>query len=167
MCIESCDIGYGHFPAGSTRQKKAPGSPRKETRAVAGAAPQSPSKGKGKANAEPQGISGVSGRKADGRTRQASKADRQVLDHVEIVSVPAKKVSSFQWRSYSNDFLLTTLSREKAKQRARPRLRRRAPQGRPCSRRFRMKWSVQRMRKSTTAATVRRTSGMTTAERQM
>ena len=71
---------------------------------MAGAAPQSPSKGKGKANAEPQGISGVSGRKADGCTRQASKADRQVLDHVEIVSAPAKKVSSFQWRSYSNDF---------------------------------------------------------------
>ncbi|KAI0725657.1 hypothetical protein C8Q72DRAFT_888430 [Fomitopsis betulina] len=76
---------------GSTRQKKAPGTPRKETRAVAGAAPQSPSKGKGKANAEPQGISGVSGRKADGRTRQASKVDRQVLDYVEVVSVTAKK----------------------------------------------------------------------------
>ena len=165
MCIESCDIGYGHFPAGSTRQKKAPGSPRKETRAAAGAAPQSPSKGKGKANAEPQRI--VSGRKADGRTRQASKADRQVLDHVEIVSAPAKKVSSFQWRSYSNDFLLTTLSREKAKRQARPRLQRQAPQGRPCSHQFRTKWSVQRMRKSTTAATVRRTSWMTTAERRM
>ncbi|KAI0727093.1 hypothetical protein C8Q72DRAFT_796127 [Fomitopsis betulina] len=76
---------------GSTRQKKAPGTPRKETKAVAGAAPQSPSKGKGKANAEPQGISGVSGRKADGRTRQASKVDRQVLDYVEVVSVTAKK----------------------------------------------------------------------------
>ena len=150
------------------RQKKAPGMPRKETRAVAGAAPQSPSKGKGKANAEPQGISGVSGRKADGRTRQASKADRQVLDHVGVVSATAKKVRSCQWRSYSNDFLLTTLSREKAKRRARPRLRRRAPQGRPCSRRFRTKWSAQRMRKSTTAATARRrTSWMTTAERRM
>ncbi|KAI0733242.1 hypothetical protein C8Q72DRAFT_935146 [Fomitopsis betulina] len=76
---------------GSTREKKAPGTPRKETRAVAGAAPQSPSKGKGKANAEPQGISGVSGCKADGRTRQASKVDRQVLDYVEVVSVTAKK----------------------------------------------------------------------------
>lgn len=71
---------------------------------MAGAAPQSPSKGKGKANAEPQGISGVSGRKADGRTRQASKVDRQVLDYVEVVSVTAKKVSSCQWRSYPNDF---------------------------------------------------------------
>ena len=104
MCIESCDIGYGHFPAGSTRQKKAPGLPRKETRAVAGAAPQSPSKGKGKANAEPQGISGVSGCKADRHTRQASKVARQVLDYVEVVSMTAKKVSSCQWRSYSNDF---------------------------------------------------------------
>ncbi|KAI0726200.1 hypothetical protein C8Q72DRAFT_887945 [Fomitopsis betulina] len=53
--------------------------------------PQSPSKGKGKANAEPQGISGVSGCKADGRTHQASKVDRQVLDYVEVVSVTAKK----------------------------------------------------------------------------
>ena len=71
---------------------------------MAGAAPQSPSKGKGKANAEPQGISGVSGRKADGHTRQASKVARQVLDYVEVASMTAKKVSSCQWRSYSNDF---------------------------------------------------------------
>ncbi|KAI0733783.1 hypothetical protein C8Q72DRAFT_942091 [Fomitopsis betulina] len=76
---------------GGKQLKKAPGTPRKETRAVAGAAPQSPSKGKGKANAEPQGILGVSGRKADGRTRQASKVDCQVLDYVEVVSVTAKK----------------------------------------------------------------------------
>ena len=69
---------------------------------MAGAAPQSPSKGKGKANAEPQRI--VSGRKADGHTRQASKVGRQVLDYVEVVSMTAKKVSSCQWRSYSNDF---------------------------------------------------------------
>ena len=61
-------------------------------------------KGKGKANAEPQGISGVSGCKADGHTRQASKVGRQVLDYVEVVSMTAKKVSSCQWRSYSNDF---------------------------------------------------------------
>ena len=70
--------------------------PRKETRAVAGAAPQSPSKGKGKANAEPQGILGVSGHKADRHTCQASKVACQVLDYVEVMSMTAKKVSACQ-----------------------------------------------------------------------
>ncbi|KAI0729633.1 hypothetical protein C8Q72DRAFT_943955, partial [Fomitopsis betulina] len=89
--IARCGMSSLRRATGRKQLKKAPGMPRKETRAVAGAAPQSPSKGKGKANAEPQGISGVSGRKADGRTRQASKVDRQVLDYVEVVSVTAKK----------------------------------------------------------------------------
>ncbi|KAI0731529.1 hypothetical protein C8Q72DRAFT_943419, partial [Fomitopsis betulina] len=89
--IARCGTSSLRRATGRKQLKKAPGTPRKETRAVAGAVPQSPSKGKGKANAEPQGISGVSGRKADGRTRQASKVDRQVLDYVEVVSVTAKK----------------------------------------------------------------------------
>ncbi|KAI0714375.1 hypothetical protein C8Q72DRAFT_947753 [Fomitopsis betulina] len=89
--IARCGTSSLRRATGRKQLKKAPGTPRKETRAVAGAAPQSPSKGKGKANAEPQGISGVSGRKADGRTRQASKVDHQVLDYVEVVSVTAKK----------------------------------------------------------------------------
>ncbi|KAI0727515.1 hypothetical protein C8Q72DRAFT_945075 [Fomitopsis betulina] len=89
--IARCGTSSLRRATGCKQLKKAPGTPRKETRAVAGAATQSPSKGKGKANAEPQGISGVSGRKADGRTRQASKVDHQVLDYVEVVSVTAKK----------------------------------------------------------------------------